>query len=158
MLDDPRNAFWDDVDDHRCGRDPRRHHASRRCWKRRDELTRICSPATRDIWQWGKLHQLKLVNPTLATTARRCGSCSTAVATSSAVARRIVNAIALGRVRGRYDVTTVPSMRMVVPLDDLDAARWINLTGASGHAYDDHYTDQTELWADGETLPWVFSA
>ena len=48
-------------------------------------------------------------------------------------------------------------MRMVVPLDDLDASRWINLTGASGHAYNDHYTDQTELWADGETLPWVFS-
>ena len=56
-----------------------------------------------------------------------------------------------------YDVTAVPSMRMVIPLDDLDAARWINLTGASGHAYNDHYTDQTELWAEGETLPWVFS-
>jgi penicillin amidase len=46
---------------------------------------------------------------------------------------------------------------MVVPLDDLDAARWINLTGASGHAYDDHYTDQTRLWADGETLAWFFT-
>jgi len=48
-------------------------------------------------------------------------------------------------------------MRMVVPLDDLDAARWINLTGASGHAYNDNYTDQTELWAVSETLPWVFT-
>ncbi|MEJ7741642.1 MAG: penicillin acylase family protein [Nocardioidaceae bacterium] len=56
-----------------------------------------------------------------------------------------------------YEVTAVPSMRMVVPLDDLDAARWINLTGASGHAYNDNYTDQTELWAVGETLPWAFT-
>ena len=36
-------------------------------------------------------------------------------------------------------------------------ARWINLTGASGHAYNSHYTDQTDLWAEGKTLPWVFS-
>ncbi|MBA2560485.1 MAG: penicillin acylase family protein [Propionibacteriales bacterium] len=49
-------------------------------------------------------------------------------------------------------------MRMVIPLDDLDAARWISLTGASGHAYSDHYTDQTDLWAAGEMLPWTFGA
>ena len=40
-------------------------------------------------------------------------------------------------------------MRMVVDLDDLDGSRWVNLTGASGHAFDAHYTDQTELWVDG---------
>ena len=48
-------------------------------------------------------------------------------------------------------------MRMVIPLGNLDGSRWINLTGSSGHAYDDHYVDQTPLWADGKTLPWVFS-
>ena len=39
-----------------------------------------------------------------------------------------------------------PSMRMVVSLADLDDSRWINLTGVSGHAFNDHYTDQTDLW------------
>ena len=48
-------------------------------------------------------------------------------------------------------------MRMVVSLGDLDESRWINLTGVSGHPFDAHYTDQTDLWAAGETLPWVFS-
>ena len=48
-------------------------------------------------------------------------------------------------------------MRMVVSLGDLDKSRWINLTGVSGHPFDDHYTDQTDLWADGHTLPWVFT-
>jgi penicillin amidase len=48
-------------------------------------------------------------------------------------------------------------MRMVVSLADFDASRWVNLTGESGHAYDSHYTDQTGLWARGETLPWAFS-
>jgi penicillin amidase len=47
-------------------------------------------------------------------------------------------------------------MRMVVSLADLDASRWVNLTGASGHALDAHYTDQTALWADGRTLPWAY--
>ena len=48
-------------------------------------------------------------------------------------------------------------MRMVVSLADFDDSRWINLTGVSGHTGSSHYADQTELWLDGETLPWRFS-
>jgi penicillin amidase len=44
-------------------------------------------------------------------------------------------------------------MRMIVDLSDLDASRWINLTGASGHAFGEHYADQFELWRTGRTLP-----
>jgi penicillin amidase len=57
-----------------------------------------------------------------------------------------------------YDVTSAPSMRMVVSLADFDDSRWINLTGASGHAFHPNYTDQTELYVDGRTLPWAFTA
>jgi penicillin amidase len=56
-----------------------------------------------------------------------------------------------------YDVTAAPSMRMVVSLADLDKSTWVNLTGVSGHAFNKHYADQTKLWVDGKTLPWVFS-
>jgi penicillin amidase len=56
-----------------------------------------------------------------------------------------------------YGVTAAPSMRMVVSVADWDDSRWINLTGVSGHPASDHYTDQTDLWARGETLPWRFS-
>jgi penicillin amidase len=56
-----------------------------------------------------------------------------------------------------YEVIWVPSMRMVVSMADLDASRWVNLTGASGHAFNGNYTDQTELWARGETRAWPFS-
>jgi len=56
-----------------------------------------------------------------------------------------------------YHVTAAPSMRMVVSLADLDASRWVNLTGESGHAFDEHYTDQTDLWADGRTLSWPYA-
>ncbi|GFH75257.1 hypothetical protein Sdia_60250 [Streptomyces diastaticus subsp. diastaticus] len=42
-------------------------------------------------------------------------------------------------------------------LGDLDKSEWINLTGASGHVYSPHYTDQTEKWVKGELLPWAFT-
>ena len=48
-------------------------------------------------------------------------------------------------------------MRMVVDLSDLDASRWISLTGASGHAFSAHYDDQAPLWARGELADWPFS-
>ena len=44
-------------------------------------------------------------------------------------------------------------MRMVVDLSDLDASRWIQLTGESGHAFSPHYHDQLDLWRTGQTLP-----
>ena len=52
----------------------------------------------------------------------------------------------------------MPSMRMVVDLSDLDASRWVNLTGASGHPFDTHYDDQTATWAAGDTYAWPFTA
>ncbi len=54
-------------------------------------------------------------------------------------------------------MVTAPSMRMVVSLADWDDSRWINLTGVSGHPFDSHYTDQTDLYVDGRTLPWPFT-
>ena len=57
-----------------------------------------------------------------------------------------------------YQVDWVPSMRIVTDLSDFDASTWINLTGASGHAFDVHYVDQLPLWQHHETRPWPFSA
>jgi penicillin amidase len=51
----------------------------------------------------------------------------------------------------------VPALRMVVDLDDFDASRWINLSGASGHAFHPHYADQAPLWQHGETTAWPFT-
>ena len=56
-----------------------------------------------------------------------------------------------------YTVTAAPSMRMVVSLADFDDSRWISLTGVSGHPASSHYTDQTELYVDGRTLPWAYT-
>lgn len=57
---------------------------------------------------------------------------------------------------GGYEVVWVPSMRMVLNVGDWDKSRWINLTGASGHAFSAHYTDQTDKWVNGELLDWSY--
>lgn len=123
----------------------------------RDELTALVSPNA-DEWSWGALHELELRSATLGDSGigvieRLFNRGGWEVGGGGS----LVNATSWDA-RDGYEVVTAPSMRMVVPMDDLDAARWINLTGISGHAFHPHYTDQTDLWVRGETLPWVFSA
>ncbi|MFJ8155075.1 penicillin acylase family protein [Streptomyces sp. NPDC094468] len=110
-----------------------------------------------DTWSWGRLHRLFLKNQTLGTDGpavvkyvlnRGPWKLSGGEATVNATGWNAA---------GGYGVVWVPSMRMVVNLADLDKSKWINLTGASGHAFSAHYTDQTGKWAAGELLPWSFS-
>lgn len=110
-----------------------------------------------DTWSWGRLHRLFLKNQTLGTDGpgflkyilnRGPWKLSGGEATVNATGWNAA---------GGYGVVWVPSMRMVVNLGDLDKSKWINLTGASGHAYSAHYTDQTSKWVNGELLDWNFT-
>ncbi|WP_093765597.1 penicillin acylase family protein [Streptomyces sp. F-7] len=110
-----------------------------------------------DSWSWGRLHRLFLDNQTLGSDGpgfvkyvlnRGPWKLGGGEATVNATG---------WNASGGYGVVWVPSMRMVVNLDDLDKSRWINLTGASGHAYNAHYVDQTDKWAEGELLEWAYS-
>jgi penicillin amidase len=110
-----------------------------------------------NTWSWGRLHKLDLKNQTLGTDGpgvlkwllnRGPWQLSGGEAAVDASGWNAA---------GGYDVVWVPSMRMIVNLEDFDKSRWINLTGASGHAYNAHYTDQTDEWANNELLPWYFS-
>ena len=110
-----------------------------------------------DTWSWGRLHRLFLKNKTLGTEGP--GFLQYALNRGPwklSGGEAAVNATGWNAAGG-YGVVWVPSMRMVVNLGDLDKSRWINLSGASGHAYSAHYTDQTAKWAKGELLPWSFS-
>lgn len=154
LLEHPDDEFWDDVaTDDRETRDDVVAQAMRDA---RDELTarQATSP---DDWSWGGLHQLDLTSPRLGTldsgVARRLFDRGGWDASGGSTA---VDATAWDAAVG-YAVTTAPSMRMVISLADLDDSRWVALTGVSGHAFHDHYTDQTDLWADGRTLPWLFT-
>jgi penicillin amidase len=110
-------------------------------------------------WRWGRLHQLDLEHPVM-------GDPSVPEVVRALFDRggielgggnSIVNANSWNASEPGYDVTTGPSMRMVVDLSNLDASRWVNSTGQSGHAYQDHYSDQIDAWAANESFPWPFS-
>ncbi|MER5863722.1 penicillin acylase family protein [Kitasatospora sp. NPDC002040] len=126
----------------------------------RQELT---AKLGKDIatWSWGRLHTLTLTEQTL-------GKDDSSIA-SGLVHKLLnrgpyqlsggtaaVNAAGWNAAAG-YQVDWVPSMRMVVDLSDFNASRWINVGGASGHAFHENYNDQTELWVKGELLPWAWS-
>lgn len=109
-------------------------------------------------WSWGRLHQLTLRNQTLGTEGP--GLLQRALNRGPwhlGGGEAAVNATGWNAAGG-YDVIWVPSMRMVVNVGDWDKSRWINLTGASGHAFSAHYTDQTDKWVEGELLDWSFTS
>jgi penicillin amidase len=149
------NQWWDDASTENAVED-RDDILSEAMRDARDELTRRMSVSPKK-WTWGHLHRLDLRSQALG---------SGGAGLVRAVFDRgpydvgggsgAVDASAWDASRG-YDVTTVPSMRMVVDLDDLDRSRWINLTGESGHVASGSYRDQTQLWVDGRTLPWAFT-
>ena len=155
LLRDPQSQWWDDADTQGVVED-RDMILSQAMLDARDELTRDVALSP-EHWAWGKLHQLDLENQSLGQSGigvvealLNRGPFEVGGGSSS------VDATSWDATQG-YHVTSAPSMRMVVDLDDLDRSRWVNLTGASGHAASAHYRDQTALWVRGQTLEWAFS-
>ncbi|MEV5965013.1 penicillin acylase family protein [Kribbella sp. NPDC051952] len=154
LLGQPNSTWWDDL---RTPQKESRDDILREALV--DARTEITQKMAREPanWQWGKLHKLTLTNQTLGKSGIGLvdrlfnrGPYQLGGGTS------IVDATSWDASEG-YAVTSTPSMRMVVDLSDFDKSRWVNLTGVSGHAFSAHYTDQTELWVKGETLPWAYT-
>ncbi|WP_405677497.1 penicillin acylase family protein [Streptomyces sp. NBC_00868] len=155
LLDKPDSTWWTSAADPSVrGRDAMLRQAMERA---ATDLRKRLGDEPRK-WRWGALHTLTLENPTLGTGG-------------PAPLQWLLNAEPVGVGGGTdsvlangwdpqkgFEVIWVPSMRMVVDLADFERSRWINLTGASGHAGADTYTDQTGLWAKGGSLPWPYGA
>lgn len=160
ILDKPENAWWK-TNGTRANPDERtRNRDELLARAMKDARWELTSKLGKDVtqWSWGRLHQLTLKNQTLGKEGPGIVKWMLNRGPwNLAGGEAAVNA-AGWNAAGGYDVIWVPSMRMVVNLGDLDKSRWINLTGASGHAYNAHYYDQTDKWAKGELLPWAYSA
>src|SRR5680860_1124712 len=147
LLAEPNSLWWDDLDTESVveTRDEILFLAMSRA---RDELVRLQSRRPVE-WTWGHHHRMNLENQSLGQSdiglvGRLFNRGSYRVAGGG----DLVNATQWDASSEGFSVTAAASMRMVVSLADFDASRWINLTGASGHAFNDHYVDQTELWVD----------
>ena len=125
----------------------------------RRELTASLGKNPKD-WSWGLLHTVAPQHPVLGGPSvpglirRLVNPAPIPVAGSGS----IVDATAWDASTGSFAVTTAPSMRMVVDLQDLDRSTWVDLTGSSGHPGSVHYMDQFQAWADGRTFPWPFTS
>lgn len=107
----------------------------------------------RSQWSWGDLHTATFKNGTLGTSGIfliedlfNRGLFPTSGGSG------IVNATSWRASQG-YAVTNVPSMRMIVDLSNLNNSLTVHTTGQSGHAYNPHYYDMSELWANVEYYP-----
>ena len=54
-------------------------------------------------------------------------------------------------------MTTMPSYRLTIDMNDLDGARIVITTGQAGNPFDHHYNDQIDLWRSGGTVPLPFT-
>ncbi|MFI6059840.1 penicillin acylase family protein [Streptomyces sp. NPDC051286] len=156
LMDDENNDWWKAPKNRRDKATDNRDELFARAMK--DARWELTAKLGKDIstWSWGRLHQLTLKNQTLGTEGPdllqralnrgpwNLGGGEAAVNASG------------WNAAGGYEAIWVPSMRMVVNVGDWDKSRWINLTGASGHAFSAHYTDQTDKWANGDLLDWSF--
>jgi penicillin G amidase len=101
-------------------------------------------------WNWGEMHTSTFRNSTLG---------ESGIPPIEALFNRgpfptsggdsIVNATSWNSIEG-YDVTNLPSLRMIVDLSDLNNSVTVHTTGQSGHAYHPHYDDMVQLWANVE--------
>jgi penicillin amidase len=107
-------------------------------------------------WQWGKLHTLTFLNQSLGEsgvapieTLLNRGPFQTSGGSS------IVNATGWDA-SDPYQVQTLPSMRMIVDLSNLQNSLSIHTTGQSGHAYSPHYIDMADMWRTIQYLPMMW--
>ncbi|MBO9626603.1 MAG: penicillin acylase family protein [Microbacterium sp.] len=153
LLDDPSDPLWTNDQIGVSGEDEMLALSAEQAY---DELSAVQGTSVA-LWNWGDLHAITLTSSTFG---------SSGIAPIEWLFNRgpypvnggasVVNATGW-KLGESYATTTVPSMRMVVDLSDFDASTWIHLAGASGHAFDAHYTDQTSDWATGVQRPWAFS-
>lgn len=156
-LDDPMSPWWDDRTTVNVV-ETRDEILTQALVRAREQLTKKLGLQA-DEWEWGKLHRLALEHPVLG------GSSIPGVVrdfvnpgpVEMGGGSSIVNATGWDASSGSFNVTSGPSMRMVVDLADLDRSTWVVVTGTSGHPASSHYTDQLDRWAAGETFTWPFS-
>lgn len=168
LLDEPDNPWWDDRATVTVV-EQRDQILVQALTDARNQLTVLLGKTPED-WEWGELHQAApqhqvlggedvpgivraIVNPDPIPVA---GGSSIVNANGwDAASWDPADGDALYPV---FDVTWVPSMRMVLDLSDWDGSTWVQLTGNSGHPLSPNYHDQFSSWAQGTTYPWPFTS
>jgi penicillin amidase len=141
LVSQPEHPWWDDQGTRKVEtRDDILRVALNQAAK---ELKRIQGPDP-NSWSWGELHTITFAHDVMSNlpvikTAFNRGPYPTAGGNA------IVNANSWN-MGNPFHITSVPSMRMIVDLNDLSESLTINTTGQSGHPYHPHYIDMVGRW------------
>jgi penicillin amidase len=108
-------------------------------------------------WQWGTIHQAHFDNPLTAVALLKL------VLPNQSVARPgDASTVNVGGAGGfadyNYDQDTVPSMRQIIDMSNLDDSRFVTTTGESGEPFSPHNFDLLPLWDSGRYQPMDFTA
>ncbi|MEM6402802.1 MAG: penicillin acylase family protein [Cyanobacteria bacterium P01_D01_bin.116] len=102
-------------------------------------------------WNWGKLHKINFRNVTLGKSGvfliEKLFNRGTYQAAGDG---ETVNANRWKANQSSFEVTHIPSFRMILDLAKFDNSQAIHSTGQSGHAFNRHYTDMIEPWRNVE--------
>ncbi len=153
MLSNPNDPFWDDI-------------TTARTETRDDMLVAAFVAAVGELtdtlgsdastWTWGAIHEMTFINQSL-------GESGIPIIEDrfnrgpfpAGGSKGVVNAVGWTATEG-FQVDWLPSMRMLVDLDDLSNSLAIHTTGQSGHVDDEHYDDMIPLWLNGDNLPFLW--
>ena len=150
LLRDPADEWWDSQSTSNVEeRDAILEVAMLQAW---NEMVDTLGAEPND-WRWGELHTATFRNASLGQSGiapiewlfNRGGF-------ESSGGGDLVNATTWNAAEG-YEVVALPSMRMIVDLDDFSRSRAVHTTGQSGHAFHKHYVDMADLWLVNDTQP-----
>ena len=144
ILDQEDNHFWDDE--------------STEAVETRDELLKTLFAAAhaelvetlgadKAQWEWGKLHTAVFVSNPLGQSGISLIEDIVNRSTPAGGWVGAVNATNWSTQSDDYELSSLPSMRTVYDLSNLDQSMNHHTTGQSGHPYSDNYDDQIPFWA-----------
>ncbi len=152
LLEQPDNRWWDDA-------------ATTEVEARDDILRQALAEAYDEAesrmgtntasWAWGKLHVATFRNAMLGRSGISLvesifnrGPIATSGGTDAvnATGWRISKPSDTRRQAKTFEVSSVPSMRMIVDLSNFGNSLTMHTTGQSGHAFSPHYDDMIDSW------------
>lgn len=152
MLDDPDNTWWDDAST--TDRVENRDDILRRSLETAGEEAVALMGSNRESWTWGALHTATFVSNPLGLSGIDLieGMVNRGPVQTSG-GSDIVNATGWDMMSDDFTVGSLPSMRLIVDLTNLDATRTIITTGQSGHPFSEDYGNMIDLWRNIRYVP-----
>lgn len=109
-------------------------------------------------WAWGQIHTATFVsNPLGESGIDLIENIVNRGPYETSGGSDIVNATGWNAASGSFELTSLPSMRMIIDLSDLTQSLTIHTTGQSGHPFSPHYNDMIDAWRSIEYHPMLWT-